>query len=767
MSARFVSAELSYGCQRGRVELGPDGRPCVLAGPNGSGKTTLVEGIVRTLYGFNRQRRDERDRAERREPWDGETFSGRVLIERSDGCRAEVTRHLDTDHVTVRRLAGEGQPRDTVLFEGIAKPGSGRREAERYREILVQWLGFGDLDDYRRTMCIEQGELVSTELADYLLQLAAGGHAALDLAKETLQTTFRALTREPLEPGDRRRPKDKLLEVIREEIGELDARLQIARRVERNRQPLRQEERDLSGRKQDLTASILVLEDALDPLATLEKLRDQSFTLDERVHRLERHQKQLGERLEGLRRAGSEWERISAEPLYPDNFHSRLDFLHKLWEDASESARECRAIANEVSGQKGRTGIPVGLIVAGILGLVGGRFLGGPLSALVPALGFVALVAGGFLQWYRRDQARLRERRLAEAEIRHARIASRITEQLEGVPDGETLTPESASDRLERFRLQRSALEELQRLRASVDELLATIEIELPSQGELPLSQRPTPEELERAVAVTPILDNEVSRARTELAQRRIELERAEAVAIRLPDGVEPDYGAVRATLESLRAVHRDAGNRLAELRRRLLEAETGESPLGLVDALDGLRAREAKLISEVEALRAAFELLTDAYTEFRASDQERLLAAVSAQLERVSGGTLGPVETDSVLEAAHVMVGNRRLPLDSPPLSFGELHAVLLAVRLGAADFLAGSGHRAPLLIDEPFTYLDDERAAQVWAQLQEVARERQIVITTQARRLLSHLDVEPDLQLATPERVEPSPARGSATSP
>ena len=34
-------------------------------------------------------------------------------------------------------------------------------------------------------------------------------------------------------------------------------------------------------------------------------------------------------------------------------------------------------------------------------------------------------------------------------------------------------------------------------------------------------------------------------------------------------------------------------------------------------------------------------------------------------------------------------MVRGRKLPLASPPLSFGELHAVLLAVRLGAADFL------------------------------------------------------------------------------
>jgi DNA repair exonuclease SbcCD ATPase subunit len=392
------------------------------------------------------------------------------------------------------------------------------------------------------------------------------------------------------------------------------------------------------------------------------------------------------------------------------------------------------------------------LLGAGVLALVATLVAGGAFRVLLPALGLILVIAGGFGIWRRGERNRVWEERQSEAEARRNRIAGMIDEQLEGVPRGETLSTESAADRSERFSAQIRARAELGRLRESIDELLSAIDAELPSQGELPLIQDAQPEEFERAVAVAPILDHEVSRARTELAKRSIELDRSEAVTIKLPDGLEPSYAAVRAALDGRRTEYRDVSVRFAELRRRLLEADTGESPLALDEDVDALREREAGLRSEVEALRAAFELLTDAYSEFRAGDQERLLDAVSAQLERVSGGALGPVETDSVLEAAHVVVRGRQLPLASPPLSFGELHAVLLAVRLGAADFLAGSGHRAPLLIDEPFTYLDDERAAQVWDQLREVARERQTIITTQARRLLSHLDVEPDVLLEAP---------------
>ncbi len=93
-------------------------------------------------------------------------------------------------------------------------------------------------------------------------------------------------------------------------------------------------------------------------------------------------------------------------------------------------------------------------------------------------------------------------------------------------------------------------------------------------------------------------------------------------------------------------------------------------------------------------------------------------------------------------------------MPLASPPLSYGELHVALFAIRIGSADFLSGLGVRIPLLVDDPFVHLDPIRAGEIWEVLCRVARERQVLVMTQDRLTLEHLGVRPDLNLDGPER-------------
>jgi hypothetical protein len=81
--------------------------------------------------------------------------------------------------------------------------------------------------------------------------------------------------------------------------------------------------------------------------------------------------------------------------------------------------------------------------------------------------------------------------------------------------------------------------------------------------------------------------------------------------------------------------------------------------------------------------------------------------------------------------------------------LSYGQWHVVLLAIRLGAADFLAGLGVRLPLLLDDPFVHLDAGRARELWDVLARIAAERQVFVATQDRLLVDHLGIEPHLDL------------------
>lgn len=112
----------------------------------------------------------------------------------------------------------------------------------------------------------------------------------------------------------------------------------------------------------------------------------------------------------------------------------------------------------------------------------------------------------------------------------------------------------------------------------------------------------------------------------------------------------------------------------------------------------------------------------------------------------------MGPVVAPDDLDSAQLMYGGRPLALASPPLSYGELHVALFAVRMGAADFLAGMAVRLPLLVDDPFVHLDAGRAAEIWDVLCTIARERQVILTTQDRLVIEHLGVHPDLDLDGP---------------
>ena len=72
------------------------------------------------------------------------------------------------------------------------------------------------------------------------------------------------------------------------------------------------------------------------------------------------------------------------------------------------------------------------------------------------------------------------------------------------------------------------------------------------------------------------------------------------------------------------------------------------------------------------------------------------------------------------------------------------------MAVRLGSADFLADLEIQPPLLVDEPFAYLDVGRAEEVWSLLCQISRSRQVIVMSQDRLVLEHLGAAADIQLA-----------------
>ncbi len=144
-----------------------------------------------------------------------------------------------------------------------------------------------------------------------------------------------------------------------------------------------------------------------------------------------------------------------------------------------------------------------------------------------------------------------------------------------------------------------------------------------------------------------------------------------------------------------------------------------------------------------------------------------RQWAAFGRAMQRLTGGAVGPLEAPGPLADAAVRLHGRRVELKSPPLSYGELHAALVAVRLGASDFHGRSGIRPPMIVDEPFAYLDVDRARGLWELLCAAARERQVIVVTQETLTLDALGVTPDIRLEARVTGSAPPAGTSPSVP
>ena len=776
---RFERIEIRYGRHAAAFELSPEAaaanggsrKPFVILGPNGAGKSTLVEALLRTLFGFRRLSPTERETHDLRRPWRGGGYRGRVRMRTAEGtCTFE--RDFDTDHVRVVRAG-----RESPVFEEEANPArDGSESMSRYRALLERTLGLTELDAYLRTACVFQGELIGTDLSVGLLRVAAGGHADIETARARLVEEYRRLTVQPIADDVSRRRKPGELERAVGEAEELEARLAEARATESRRLPLVRSRDELRARLGTLETEIERLSDAFETLSEAERLDLECEASRGRIRTLEGAARELDEALARLELLADRAETDRAA-RYPADFETRARILEEeLWPSVAEIDRELVALRTARPGRASPIRHPGALAGLGVV-TVAGAVLGLTGHGMGYALAAAGLV--GMAEWWRtvraeRLRAADRGRRLAELERKAAEKRARIEGYRKGVPDGHALARENLPAHRREFEREKNdgrlRAEAEARLRQTMDAALGALaSVERPADDVSRADRERTGDDARGSGATGDV------RLRARDLLKRLEgraaLERDDVMAplrfrlgelgrsrFELPPDVDPTLEAVRRArrgrLETSEAVRAE----LAGVERDLaLEARQGESALSIARELEAARVRSRALSARAAAYRRAHALITRAYEEFRRTDEERLVAAISWHLIELSGGDLGPLEVEEGLESAAVRVGERALPLASPPLSYGQLHAALLAVRLGAADFLAGLGVRIPLLIDDPFVHLDERSAADLWRVLERVARERQVIIATQDRLILAHLGVAADLELAGPRVAAP----------
>ncbi|HET6362016.1 MAG TPA: hypothetical protein VFH11_08160, partial [Gemmatimonadota bacterium] len=390
--------------------------------------------------------------------------------------------------------------------------------------------------------------------------------------------------------------------------------------------------------------------------------------------------------------------------------------------------------------------------VAGIGG-VAAALLGSTSVALAGVA--LALMVGTALMLHRTGRLRRRDETLRRKRVVYEeldRIAAELEKELEGIPRGRTLSIATLDERRRAFEAQRQAVEKLGTARAVLEEELADASRTLPGGNS--------------AEEVLALCAEASEQIRTDIARAQLEIEGL--ARIDLPPDVEPTPESVDAALAPRRAERRRLAEEARVAETRLLQEGTGqESAVALRDELEAAQLARAAIDREARVHEAAYALIRDAYEEFREHDQDRLVAAVSRSMQQLTSGAVGPLEAPGPLAEAAVRLHGRRVELRSPPLSYGELHAALVAVRLGASDFHARSGIRPPMIVDEPFAYLDVDRARQLWGLLCAAARERQVIVATQETLTLDALGVSPDVRLEPRVTRSAPPAETSPSVP
>jgi uncharacterized protein YhaN len=121
--------------------------------------------------------------------------------------------------------------------------------------------------------------------------------------------------------------------------------------------------------------------------------------------------------------------------------------------------------------------------------------------------------------------------------------------------------------------------------------------------------------------------------------------------------------------------------------------------------------------------------------------------------IERITGGRYRRVSVDDKTLDIRVHAPERGGWVDVRSLSQGTLDLVYLAARLGLVRLVTGD-RRPPLVFDDPFVTLDDDRARRALELLREIARDFQVIYLTTSDRYNAAADAV--VELAGPTEMD-----------
>jgi uncharacterized protein YhaN len=215
----------------------------------------------------------------------------------------------------------------------------------------------------------------------------------------------------------------------------------------------------------------------------------------------------------------------------------------------------------------------------------------------------------------------------------------------------------------------------------------------------------------------------------------------------RARERLEAEVRDLEATLERARD---DEANARARVDANAVDAEGvaghAERLATWREQLAALRRRARvyeRTLREIEAAEAATMQTATRFLETR----------MVRDIERITGGRYRRVSVDDKTLEIRVHAPEKGGWVDVRSLSQGTLDLVYLAARLGLVRLVTGD-RRPPLVFDDPFVTLDDDRARRALELLREIARDFQVIYLTTSDRYNAAADAV--VELAGPTEMD-----------
>lgn len=684
----------------------------LVIGPNEAGKSTMMEAIPAVLFGCRDKKRFR--------PWARSQHCCAALLLENQQYNVVIERDIETDDVQLSQ-ANDLYQEQCHLVATVPVEGHSAAKLD-YLHLLKKFLGISDERLFRSSLFLGQGDFPSNaqEIKRHMRTLLSGfARGDSTMVLQSIQDDYLAITNDA--PWLQKQVSPRELEAVREALDDVHAQREhiqhMAVKVQQLNQQVETLQQGLASDRQEYERGVEYLawiqhqwqqeEDCGDPPIndySVAPVAEENSTADIAALRYERDQLQ-----QTLVRAGLPAEIPTGLPL----LLASADEIRCALVELQQQTLPLRKEINGLCFPNTQRWLLLSMLLVAALAALS-YFYPQWLFAASSVLGLALGICWGSFAWrYRRQklvQQQL-EQRIAAIDVRREQERSRLNEL-----DDEFESYGFSSSAIAMVKMQKQLqgyehiLQRLTEIRMALhhengDEQGMGEGLECSAVHDQNNPPKPCAQGQQHDVPRAHLHPDELPLAQQNLADLKKSITKNE--------------------VELLALLRQEA-----VLQDRLVDAER----LGTTE--DELRRSFDELMQRKEVLGCAYDVLSEAITEFSHTNLRAVEKEVGKYLCQATQGKYTEIEITENYALRLRRAGQRGKSSALENLSRGTIDLVCLATRLALTRFLANDEH-LPFFLDDALVNLDSERLLETVDALERLSKDHQIVMFTHDARL------------------------------